>query len=140
MTKQVNNKPYLTLDEYKALTFRKTDFSTADDFKKMLFSASNILDVCTNYFFMNNTFEATDSFVVERFKIALCEQIKYLFDNDATASNEIDNSPSSVSIGSTSISYNNKNNTNNNTNYNLSVICKDALFYLNNTGLLFKGI
>lgn len=139
-------KDYLTLDEYVKFTGRNSDFKKSEDFKQYLLYASNILDVVTNNYFLVNEFEDTNDFVVMRFKKALCEQIKFLFlNNDANSSflsNAIGLDVSSVSIGATSISYNKSGttSTNSTSTSDLSTICKDALFLLNNTGLLYRGI
>lgn len=127
---------YLTYDEFK-------DFSQSDieetEFNALIKKASAILNNITGYFYVKNDIEKDNEWRVNQFKQALCAQIEYFNELDATTFEGINNTPQSFSAGRTSVSNASRYNSNG-SNESKSLIAEDVYIFLEGTGLLFRGI
>lgn len=127
---------YLTYDEFNKLIYAQIDETTFD---KLLPKASAVLDNATNHFYVKNSMEEDNPWRVEQFKKALCAQIEYFNELDATTFEGINKTPQTFSAGRTSVS--------NASRYNPSgkneakpLIAEDVFVYLEGTGLLYAGV
>jgi glucuronate isomerase len=123
--------PYLTYEEYNELQFGEIENT---EFEKLLNRASDVLDNVTCNFYRVKSLEDDGTFRRERFKKAVAAQVNYFHDMGATSSHDI-NSPLTVQIGRTEVSSGAKNQREMN-----SLVSKDVYFYLNGTGLLYRGL
>ncbi|MFJ3386842.1 hypothetical protein [Lysinibacillus sp. NPDC086135] len=127
--------PYLTYEEYQEIGFSDV---TADDFPKLERKASDVLDSVTRDFYQLNELDSDFPLRRDKFKKAVAAQIDYFYDMGATSSHGIQE-PATVQIGRTTLSNSAKGSTSTQGTEN-SIVSKDALMYLRNTGLLYRGI
>lgn len=123
--------PYLTYEEYKEFGFADLDES---EFSKLLGRASDVIDSVTRHFYKFNNLSDDVPFRQEQFKKAVAAQIEYFHEIGATTSHGI-NDPLSVQIGRTQMSSGVANQKKTNT-----IFSSDALMYLSDTGLMYRGI
>ena len=127
---------YLTYSEFKEL-------STMDleevEFLKLITKASAVLDNVTSYFYVKNDIKKDNAWRVIQFKHALCAQIEYFNELDATTFESINKAPRSFSVGRTSVS-NASRYKSNGENESKSLVAEDVYIYLQGTGLLFSGV
>lgn len=130
--------PYLTFEEFKTLT-GNADFDEGT-FDKFLPKASAVLDSVTNDFYQFNDINADIIvFRVNRFKLALCSQIIYFSEVGSDTFEGINSSPQSFSVGRTSVSNTSRFNPAG-ANESKSLLSEDVYIYLQNTGLLYRGV
>lgn len=127
---------YLTYDEFKNLSQAELDEAT---FNKYIDKASAILDHVTSFFYVKNNIEKDNPWRVNQFKRALCAQIEYFNELDATTFEGINNAPQSFSAGRTSVSNASRYNSSG-SNESKSLIAEDTYIYLQGTGLLYTGV
>lgn len=128
--------PYLTHEEYKLLGFEGL---TDVEFNKLLPKASAVLDNVTNNAFHKVPMLLVNSWIVERFKLALCSQIAYFNELGSSTFEGINNSPQSFSAGRTSVSNASRFNPSGE-NESKSLVAEEVFIYLEGTGLLFSGV
>lgn len=129
---------YLTFEEFKELTNKTDDFK--DTFNKYLLKATAIIDNTTNRFYQFNSI-ADDpiDFRVKQFKLALCAQIIYFGEVGADTHESINKAPQSFSAGRTSVSNGTRYNASGQ-NESKSLVSEDIYIYLEETGLLYRGV
>lgn len=127
--------PYLTYEEYQGIGF--TDV-TAEDFLKLEQKASDVLDSVTRDFYQLNDLDSDFPLRRDKFKKAVAAQVDYFYDMGATSSHGIQE-PATVQIGRTTLSNSSKGSSSTQGTEN-SIVSKDTLMYLRNTGLLYRGI
>lgn len=127
--------PYLTYEEYQGIGF--TDV-TAEDFLKLEQKASEVLDSVTRDFYQLNDLDSDFPLRRDKFKKAVAAQVDYFYDMGATSSHGIQE-PATVQIGRTTLSNSSKGSSSTQGTEN-SIVSKDTLMYLRNTGLLYRGI
>lgn len=127
--------PYLSYEEYQDIGFSDV---TADDFLKLELKASDVLDSVTRDFYQLNDLESDYPLRRDKFKKAVAAQIDYFYDMGATSSHGIQE-PTTVQIGRTALSNSAKGSSSTQGTEN-SIVSKDALMYLRNSGLLYQGI
>ena len=128
--------PYLTYDEFNKLIYVQMDETTFD---KLLPKASAVLDNATNHFYVKNNMEEDNPWRVEQFKKALCAQIEYFHELDATTFEGINKTPQTFSAGRTSVSNASRYNPGGK-NESKSLLAEDVYVYLEGTGLLYAGV
>lgn len=129
--------PYLTKAEYDDMPF--TGVADEKKFKEFLQTASDRMDIETNYFYQFNDFESDMNFRKTQFKKAVACQIGYMIDLGATTTEGMNKTPQSFSIGRTTINNPSRYNPSGE-NESKSLISDDALDYLRSTGLMYKGV
>lgn len=123
---------YLTLEEFKEL-----GFAEIKDFSDLRQRAEMAIDLYTNYFYQNNNLEDDIPPRKKAVKLAIANQIRYL-NESGILSAEDKLTLDSVSIGRTTINYNDRNNSNHEANrYNLSL---DTLNLLKSVGFGYRGV
>lgn len=123
---------YLTLGEFK-----KLGFVEIKDFSDLRQRAEMAIDLYTNYFYQNNNLEDDIPPRKHAVKLAIANQIRYL-NESGILSAEDKLTLDSVSIGRTTINYNDRNNSNHEANrYNLSL---DTLNLLKSVGFGYRGV
>lgn len=123
---------YLTLEEFKEL-----GFAEIKDFSDLRQRAEMAIDLYTNYFYQCHDLEADILPRKRAVKLAIANQIRYLNDTGILTA-EDKKSLGSVSIGRTTINYNDRNNSNHEANrYNLSL---DTLNLLKSVGFGYRGV
>src|SRR5699024_5100284 len=127
--------PYLTYDEYKDLGFNEIDNK---EFNKLVKKAGDAVDSITRYFYQFNDLEDDIEFRRNQFKKAVAAQIEYFNDLGATSTHEM-KEYGSVTIGRTTVSKGSRNSSASNESDN-SLVSDDAIMYLKETGLLYKGL
>lgn len=126
--------PYLTYAEYQDMGFEVLEET---EFKRLLKRASAVLNSRTKSFYLSNDLETDFPWRRDAFKMALAHQIEYFHDMGATSTHGL-NEPQSVQIGRTSMSTGSRGSTTQQPQN--SLISKDALMYLSDTGLLYSGL
>ena len=119
---------YLTSNEYERL-----GFDEIDNFEQLEERASSVIDLYTDYFYSNVEFESDNPIRKNAVKQAIAYQINYM-DSSGITTAEDKPSLNSLSIGRTTINYNNTTNAIKD-NFNLS---QDALNLLNSVGFGYK--
>lgn len=125
----------ITYEEYRALSPEPVNNSTFD---KLLIVAVRLLNYETNNFYEYYDFINDGSWRQGKVKEALTLQIDYMNKTKMTTTNEMNNQPTSIQLGSTSISYG-TNQSSSNSNTNKKLISDDVLMVLSSTGLLYSG-
>lgn len=125
---------YLTYSEYIDLGYAEVP---QDEFDRLLIRASDSVDGITGHFYRFNNIEDDVPFRRELFKKAVAAQIEYFYEMGSVNSHGID-TPQSVTIGRTSMSYGGRNSSSSEDTSRL--ISPDVLFLLRDTGLLYAGI
>lgn len=128
--------PYVTHEEYVKYGFGEL---TNVEFDKLLPKASAILDNQTNHFFQRIDIETYNTWIVDKFKQALCSQIEYFQGLGASTFESINSSPQSFSAGRTSVSQSSRYRSGSATE-SKPLIAEDVYIYLEGTGLLYRGI
>ncbi|WP_453992116.1 hypothetical protein [Bacillus nitroreducens] len=126
--------PYLTYDEYNEFGFAEVDQL---EFNKLLERASDAVDSVTRHFYKFNNLTEDVPFRQHQFKKAIAAQIEYFHEMGATNNHGL-NEPLTVQIGRTSVSNSSRGSTSQQPQN--SLISKDALMYLRDTGLLYRGL
>lgn len=126
--------PYLTYGEYQDLGFVEIEES---EFNRLLKRASNAVDGVTRHFYKFNNLSEDVHFRQDQFKKAIAAQIEYFYEMGATNTHGL-NEPQTVQIGRTSVSNGSRGS--NTQQHQNSLISKDTLMYLRDTGLLYKGL
>lgn len=127
---------YLTYSEFKELS--TIDLEEAE-FDKLIKKASAVLDNVTSYFYVKNDIKKDNAWRAIQFKHALCAQIEYFNELDATTFESINKAPQSFSAGRTSVS-NVSRYKSNGENEGKSLVAEDVYIYLQGTGLLYTGV
>lgn len=132
--------PYLTYEEFEALTGKDEVVFPKESFEKWLPKASAVLDSVTSNFYQFHDIE-TDPFLfrANRFKLALCSQICYFQEVGADTFEGINAGPQSFSIGRTSVSNTSRYNSSG-SNESKNLEAEDLYIYLTGTGLLYRGV
>lgn len=126
--------PYLTSAEYQDMGFEALE---EPEFNRLLKRASAVINSRTKYFYLSNDLESDFPWRRDAFKMAIAHQIEYFHDMGATSTHAL-NEPQTVQIGRTSISSGSRGSTTQQPQN--SLLSKDALMYLSNTGLLYSGL
>lgn len=126
--------PYLTYIEFQDFGYEIDEV----EFNTLLPRASDVLNNATRSFYEFNDIDKDVDFRRKRFKKAIASQIKYFSDMGATSSHDL-NDPGHVQIGRTSVSTGGRN-SNSNDDKQDKLVSEDALMYLRDTGLLYRGI
>ena len=126
--------PYLKYTEYQDLGFVEIEES---EFNRLLKRASDAVDGVTRHFYKFNNLTEDVPFRQHQFKRAIAAQIEYFHEMGATNYHGL-NEPLTVQIGRTSVSNSSRGSTSQKPQN--SLISKDALMYLRDTGLLYQGI
>lgn len=126
---------YLTFEEFKDLSNVEVD---EKEFEKLIKKASAILDNITSYFYVKNDIEEDNEWRANQFKQALCAQIEYFDELDATTFESMNKAPQSFSAGRTSVT--NASRTNSNENEGKPLVAEDVYVFLEGTGLLYRGV
>lgn len=127
---------YLTYSEYIDLGYAEVP---QDEFDRLLIRASDCVDGITGHFYRFNNIEDDVPFRREQFKKAVAAQIEYFYEMGSVNSHGLD-TPQSVTIGRTSMSYGGRNSNYKSNENTLRLISPDVLFLLRDTGLLYAGI
>lgn len=114
-------------DEFKGASIDESAFSS------LVVRASDALDNLTRNFYQFNDLETDVAFRKNKFKKAVACQVEYFHEVGSTTTYGM-NEPSSVTIGRTSQSGGSSNSQTN------SLLCPDVISYLNDTGLLYRGL
>lgn len=128
--------PYLTYEEYEEFGFATIG---EEEFNKLIKKASDVIDSVTRHFYKFNDIDKDVKFRREQFKKAIGAQIEYFHDVGATTYESINNAPQSFSAGRTSVSNASRFNPGGK-NESKSLAAEDAIMYLAETGLLYRGI
>lgn len=120
---------YLTSNEYERL-----GFDEIDNFEQLEERASSVIDLYTDYFYSNVDFESDIPIRKNAVKQAIAFQINYM-DTSGITTAEDKASLNSLSIGRTTINYNN--NTTNVIKDTLN-LSQDTLNLLNSVGFGYK--
>lgn len=128
--------PYLTYKEFEDLASVDIDNVRFD---KLLLKASAILDNVTSYFYQRIDITADNSWRVRQFKLALCSQIEYFHEVNATTFESINKAPQSFQAGRTSVSNASRFNPSGE-NESKSLVAEEAFMHLEGTGLLYAGV
>lgn len=123
---------YITLEEFKEL-----GFDEVENFSYLRIKAEMAIDLFTNYFYQNN--KINDDIAPRRkaVKLAIANQIAYM-DASGVISAEDRNNVNSVTIGRTTINYNNDNKIKNEgLIFNLSL---DSVNLLKSVGFGYQGV
>lgn len=120
---------YLTSNEYERL-----GFDEIDNFEQLEERASSVIDLYTDYFYSNVEFESDNPIRKNAVKQAVAYQINYM-DSSGITTAEDKASLNSLSIGRTTINYNNNTANAIKDNFNLS---QDTLNLLNSVGFGYK--
>lgn len=123
---------YITEEEFKEFTGE----DAPDNFKYLEMSARAELDTATRFHFRTNEF--TDDYISQQFKQAMVVQIKFYMDKDTTSSEAMNDTPDSVRIGDTTVSYNRSGNATERSRRD-TALSQDAVNLLRGTGLLYRG-
>lgn len=126
--------PYLTEEEYKDMGF--AEIASPFSFDNLLIKASALLDTITLSYYQYRDLNSDTKYMQQRFKSALACQIEHFQTVKATSSTALNNKPTSVSMGRTSISYGSKGNGDSKAN---KIVSEDVYLYLSGTGLLSRG-
>lgn len=114
-------------EEFKGASIDESAFSS------LVVRASDALDNLTRSFYQFNDLETDVAFRKNKFKKAVACQVEYFHEVGSTTTYGM-NEPSSVTIGRTSQSGGSSNSQTN------SLLCPDVISYLNDTGLLYRGL
>lgn len=128
--------PYLTYEEYQEFGFTEID---EIKFKELIRKASDVIDSITRHFYKFNDIDKDVKFRREQFKKAVGAQIEYFHDVGATTHESINSSPQSFQAGRTSVSNASRFNPGGK-NESRSLAAEDAIMYLADTGLLYRGV
>ncbi|WP_107841882.1 hypothetical protein [Metasolibacillus meyeri] len=126
--------PYLTLDEYKALSQNNIE---PDAFPFLERKACDVLDSVTNDFYQHNDLASDWDWRKSKFKSAVAAQIDYFYEMGATSSHGLQE-VATVQIGRTMMSTGASRGTAKKEEN--SMLSSDVVLYLRNTGLLFQGV
>lgn len=128
------NKRYLSKEEYKELLGAEAP----SNFDTLLAKASVVLDTETRRYYQFNDLEMDKVALRKRaFKMAIAMQINFYVISEADTVEGMNNQPTSVRIGDTSVTYGNKSDSKGNAR--MSAVSQDALNVLVGTGLLYRG-
>ena len=122
---------YLTSNEYERL-----GFDEIDNFEQLEERASSVIDLYTDYFYHGVDFEKDNPIRKNAVKQAVAHQIYYM-DSSGITTAEDKASLNSLSIGRTTINYNN--NTTNVIKDTLN-LSQDTINFLNSVGLGYKKV
>lgn len=125
---------YLTYSEYIDLGYAEVP---QDEFDRLLRRASDVLDSVTSSFYRFNDLENDVPFRREQFKKAVAAQIQYFHDMGGTSSHEL-SEPGTVTIGRTTVTTGSRNSSQG--EQKTSLISDDVFMYLQDTGLLYRGL
>lgn len=128
--------PYLTYEEYQEFGFSTIG---EEEFNKLIKKASDVIDSITRHFYKFNDIDKDVKFRREQFKKAVGAQIEYFHDVGATTYESINSAPQSFSAGRTSVSNASRFNPGGK-NESRSLAAEDAIMYLSDTGLLYRGV
>jgi len=126
---------YLTQEEYKDLGFNEIDNT---EFNKLVKKAGDVIDGVTRFFYQFNDLEDDVKFRRNQFKKAVAAQIEYFNAVGATNTHEM-KEYGSVTIGRTTVSKGSRNSSTSDESDN-SLVSDDAIMYLRETGLLYRGL
>ena len=127
---------YLTYSEYTGFGFSEIDEVAFDNLVK---KAGDVIDSVTRHFYKFNDIDKDVPFRREQFKKAVGAQIEYFHQLGATTYESINATPQTFSAGRTSVSNASRFNPGGK-NESKSLAAEDALMYLSETGLLYRGI
>lgn len=114
-------------DEFKGASLDESTFSS------LVIKASDAIDSITGNFYQFNDLETDGAFRKSKFKKAVASQVEYFHEVGSTTTYGM-NEPSSVTIGRTSQSGGSSNSQIN------TLLSPDVIRYLNDTGLLYRGL
>lgn len=127
----------LTYDEFKELNTLGKEIEH-DDFLRLEKKAVMLLHVVTRQYYLTHDFDSDIEMRKKAVKNALASQIIYFIETGKTTSYGINNAPTSVSLGRTSISSG--------TRYgstkqdDKALLCDEFYWNLQGTGLLYRGV
>lgn len=125
---------FLTFKEYRNLSSVLVDEGTFDRLYK---TATRVLSYETNDFFDYNDFNDTSEWIQNKYKEAITLQIDHMHSTKQTTTHAVNNQPTSMQLGRTSISYGTGSQSTR--SEKKSLISEDVLMTLSNTGLLYRG-
>lgn len=125
---------YLSYEEYNELEFAEIEET---EFDRLLKRASEAVDSETRSFYRFNDLEDDVPFRREQFKKAVACQIEYFHDLGTTTTHGMEED-ASVTIGRTNLSKGARGSTAKQESANY--VSVDAIRYLQDTGLLYRGI
>lgn len=128
--------PYLTYEEYKTFGFTEIDEA---EFNRLLPKASDVVDSITRHFYKFNNLSDDVPFRQEQFKKAVGAQIEYFYEVGATTFEGINKGPQTFSAGRTTVTNASRYNPSGK-NETKPLIAEEVFFYLQDTGLLYRGI
>lgn len=127
---------YLTYVEYRDFGFNEIE---EEVFDKLIKKAGDVIDSVTRHFYQFNNIDADVEFRRKQFKKAVGAQIEYFHQVGSTTYESINNTPQSFQAGRTSVSNASRFNPGGK-NESKSLAAEDAIMYLADTGLLFRGV
>jgi len=111
----------------------------AGEYYKLLSKASDVLKNVTKRFYVHNDFETDVPERKEAYLKALACQIEYFYETGEMTTEGLNATPQMQQIGRTSISKVSSANSNA-VNEKKQIVCEDIYLYLDDTGLLDRGI
>ena len=125
---------FLTFEEYRELSSVLIDEGTFDKLYKI---ANRVLSYETNDYFDYNDFNTSSEWIKNKYKEAITLQIDHMYTTKQTTTHDVNNQPTSMQLGRTSISYGTGSQSTR--SEKKSLISEDVLMTLSNTGLLYRG-
>lgn len=127
---------YLTYEEYNEFGFTKIEESKFDELIK---KAGDVIDSVTRHFYQFNNIDDDVEFRRTQFKKAVGAQIEYFNVVGSTTYEDINSAPQTFQAGRTAVSNTSRFSASGK-NEKKSLAAEDALMYLSDTGLLFRGV
>lgn len=127
---------YLTYEEYNEFGFAKLE---QDKFDELIKKAGDVIDSVTRHFYQFNNIDDDVEFRRKQFKKAVGAQVEYFNTVGSTNYEEINSAPQTFQAGRTAVSNTSRFNASGK-NERKSLASEDALMYLSETGLLYRGI
>lgn len=131
--------PYITKAEYDRFHYEEVDTA---DFDKLEARAADILDAITdNFYQVRNLDSDLNTFRAKMFKKAVAKEIEYMQLTQTTSSADVQSTPTSQSIGGTSLSSSSGQNSSGDNFGRLNAVTADEVYsILAKTGLLYRGV
>lgn len=127
---------YITYVEYNDFAFTEIE---EIEFDKLIKKAGDVIDSVTRHFYQFNNIEDDVEFRRTQFKKAVGAQIEYFKAVGSTNYEEINSAPQTFQAGRTAVSNTSRFSAGGK-NEKKSLAAEDALMYLSDTGLLFRGV
>lgn len=128
--------PYLTYEEYNEFGFTEIE---EEAFDKLIKKAGDVIDSVTRHFYRFNDIVSDVEFRRTQFKKAVGAQVEYFNAVGSTTYEDINNAPQTFQAGRTAVSNTSRFNASGK-NEKKSLAAEDALMYLSDVGLLYRGV